>query len=91
MSAEAWIALLGIVVATFGAITSFVFNRIFGQLKDLYRKKDTLSDKLEALRLDVAKNYHSKPDMENLLMHLKEFLNERFSHLESKMNVKNRE
>lgn len=58
--------------------------------KDKKQQEDinALFTRLRQLELDVAKNYHSKDEIRQLIDGLKTYLNERFDHLERNLGAK---
>ena len=59
-------------------------------IADLYAKHDEDSRKLEALAIDVAKNYNPKHEITDLFSTFRLYLNERFDRLEQAMGIERR-
>ncbi len=86
MGVPEW-TLVGVTVVTliFGLIGRLLAMKDTKQQEDINKlfdlhKQD--SERLQAVELDIAKNYHSKHEIQQLLDGLKAYLNERFDHLE---------
>jgi hypothetical protein len=59
-------------------------------IADLYAKHEDDSRKLEALAIDVAKNYNPKHEITDLFGTFRLYLNERFDRLEQAMGIERR-
>lgn len=59
-------------------------------IADLYAKHEEDSKRLEALAIDVAKNYNPKHEITGLFDTFRLYLNERFDRLEQAMGIERR-
>lgn len=59
-------------------------------IADLYAKHEEDSRRLEALAIDVAKNYNPKHEITGLFDNFRLYLNERFDRLEQAIGVERR-
>jgi len=85
MTTDEWMTLGLFTVGSIISLAGFFIVRILGMIKELYAKNDERERDHNKLSLEVAKNYYSKAEIKALVADLKEFLNERFTHLENRI------